>query len=250
MSEPNVIRYARASHERIETSPKLNPFNSPLIKLTTNSATAPISICIPVESSVDLGMSAPLAKIDPIDQNRGARSNKITPKVSNPPSAPVISAGPIRMNTPAKPTINPRMACQVGLVPPARMDSNSTSQNGEVVINKAAIPEGTVCSAQATSPFPPSRSAVPTIAVDLQWPAVGAGSPAARRHTYKIAPEIKKRKEACRNGGMVSTEKRIARYVEPQTIYSASKAIQTFVFIQIPFWFSRGVLRNRHLPDY
>src|ERR1051325_1537451 len=34
---------------------------------------------------------------------------------------------------------------------------------------------------------------------------------------------------------MVSTEKRIARLVDPQTIYSATKAIQIFVFIQILF---------------
>ena len=41
--------------------------------------------------------------------------------------------------------------------------------------------------------------------------SVGAGSPAARRHTYKNAPEIMKRAAADRNGGMVSTVKRIAR---------------------------------------
>src|SRR5215216_4680556 len=143
---------------------------------------------------------------------------------------PVISAGPIKMNTPLNPMINPRIDCQFGLVPPARRDSNNTSQNGDVEITNAAIPEGIFFSASATSPLPPRRSRVPTIAVDFQFAVVGTESPAARLQRNRIAPEIKKRMDACRNGGMVSTANRIARYVEPQTIYSANSAIQTFVF--------------------
>src|SRR5687768_7989647 len=169
--------------------------------------------------------------MDPIDQNNGARSRRMTPNVSKLPSTPVISAGPIKRNTPPNPMTNPSSPCQVGLDPPDRSDSNNTSQNGDVEIIKAAMPDGTVCSAQATSPLPPSKRAVPTIAVDFQFPGVGAGSPAMRRQAYRIAPEIRNRSEACMNGGIVSTAKRIARYVDPQTIYSASKAIQSFVFI-------------------
>jgi hypothetical protein len=64
---------------------------------------------------------------------------------------------------------------------------------------------------------------------------VGFASPAMVRQIYKIAPDIRKRIEACRNGGMVSTAKRIARYVEPQTIYNDIKASQSFVFIHFLF---------------
>src|SRR5512143_872040 len=142
----------------------------------------------------------------------------MVPNLSKLSLAPVISAGPISRKTPPKPTIKPTMACHVGFVPPERNDSNNVSQNGEVAITNAAIPEGTLRSAQATRPLPPNNKAVPTMAVDFQWLRVGAGSPAARRQIYKIAPEIKKRREAWRKGGMVSTEKRIARYVEPQTM--------------------------------
>src|SRR5687767_15936154 len=131
-----------------------------------------------------------------MDQNNGASSNRITPNVSKLFSAPVISDGPIRMNTPPKPMTSPRIACQVGLVPPVRIDSNNTSQNGEVEIMRAAIPEGTLCSAHATSPLPPNSRAVPTIAVDFQFSAVGAGSPDARRQVYRIRPEIRKRRAA------------------------------------------------------
>jgi hypothetical protein len=142
------------------------------------------------------------------------------------------------MKTPVKPTINPRIVIQFGFAL-VRNDSNRTSQNGEVEIIKAAMPDGTVRSARATRPLPPSRRAVPTIAVDFQLLQVGRASPAIRLQVNRITPDMRKRMDACRNGGMVSTENRIARYVEPQTIYNASKAIQILVFIQILFCLSR-----------
>src|SRR6185436_2812734 len=135
-------------------------------------------------------------------------------------------------NTPPKPITKPRMDSHVGFVPFARRDSNKTSQNGDVEIINAAMPEGTVLSARATSPLPPSSKRVPTMAVDFQFPRVGISSPAARRQMTRIAPEIRKRNDACMNGGMVSTANRIARYVEPHTMYSASNAIQSLVFIR------------------
>ncbi len=145
-------------------------------------------------------------------------SRMIAPKVSIFCSEPVISAGPINRNTPLNPTTSPRMDSQVGLFPPARNDSNSVSQKGEVAITSAAIPEGTVFSASETNPFPPSSRNVPTMAAAFQLLRVGVASPAIRLHAYRIAPETRNRIEACRNGGRVSTEKRIARYVEPQTM--------------------------------
>ena len=60
-SEPNLISYNKPSHDFVETCARLKPLNSPLSKLTRNSATAPVNISIPVPSSVDLGMSAPRA---------------------------------------------------------------------------------------------------------------------------------------------------------------------------------------------
>ena len=89
-----------------------------------------------------------------------------------------------------------RIDCQFGFVPPERMDSNKTSQNGEVEMTRAAIPEGICFSASATSPLPPRRSKVPTTAVAFQLLVVGLGSPAARRQRYRMAPEIRKRIDA------------------------------------------------------
>src|SRR5215208_7029005 len=104
--------------------------------------------------------------MDPIDQKMGASNNRMMPNVSKLPLVPRISAGPIRRKTPPKPMIKPRIDCQVGFPPPERKASNNTSQNGDVEIISAAIPDGTVCSAQATRPLPPSSNAAPTIAVD------------------------------------------------------------------------------------
>ena len=49
------------------------------------------------------------------------------------------------------------------------------------------IPEATLCSASESRPLPPSRSN-PTAEARSHWPRVGAGSPASRRHTYRMAP--------------------------------------------------------------
>jgi len=42
-----------------------------------------------------------------------------------------------------------------------------------------------------------------------------------------MAPEIRNRTPAIRNGGMVSTAYLIARYVEPQMMYTAANAAMT-----------------------
>lgn len=40
--------------------------------------------------------------------------------------------------------------------------------SGTVATSRAAMPDGTVCSAQTTMPFPPSRRAPPTMAAESQ----------------------------------------------------------------------------------
>jgi hypothetical protein len=67
------------------------------------------------------------------------------------------------------------------------------------------------CAAQTTPPLPPTRRKIPMIAALRDSRGVGAGSPTARRPSYKKRPEIMKRAAADKNGGVVSTVKRIAR---------------------------------------
>ena len=148
-----------------------------------------------------------------------AKSNAIVPNVSNcVADLPLNSAGPINRNTPPKPISKPMIARQLGLMPLGLNASNNTSHSGIVLIIKDAMPDGTRCSAHESTPLLQSKSAMPTIAVEIHCLLVGAASPAMRRHAKRIAPAIRKRKPADINGGIVSTVNRIARYVEPQTI--------------------------------
>jgi hypothetical protein len=87
---------------------------------------------------------------------------------------------------------------------------------GTIAMMSAARAEGTHCSAQLTSPLPPRMRATPTMLAESHWRPVGIGSPAARRQARRRPPAMSQRALAMRNGGISSTAKRIARYVDPQ----------------------------------
>ena len=84
------------------------------------------------------------------------------------------------------------------------------------------MPEEMRFSATETSPFPPRHSAVPMIAADPHWRALGhpGRSPFPPRYrspnTIINVPAISQRPPAASSGGTVRTATRIARYVEPQ----------------------------------
>ena len=67
------------------------------------------------------------------------------------------------------------------------------------------------CAAQTTPPLPPTSKKMPMIAALRRSNPLGFGSPAKRRQEYKKAPDTIKRAAADKNGGIVSTVKRIAR---------------------------------------
>jgi hypothetical protein len=89
-------------------------------------------------------------------------------------------------------------------------------------MRSAAIPDEIRFSATETSPFPPRHKAVPMIAADRHWRALGheGRSPLSlrdRRPNVIIRiPARVHRPPAASNGGTVLTATRIARYVEPQ----------------------------------
>ncbi len=102
-------------------------------------------------------------------------------------------------------------------------------QTGTIATSRAAIPDGTVCSPQATMPIPPPRSRAPTIALSRHSRRLGAWNerpPRATDQVSRISPASTKRIAAMRNGGIVSTAIAIPRYVEPQTTYSTSMPSQ------------------------
>ena len=82
---------------------------------------------------------------------------------------------------------------------------------GVTPITKAAAPEGTVCSAQVTRPFPPSRRKEPAMACSRHWDRVGRFSPRHHRRGSRMALAITKRVPAMSNGGIDATATRIAR---------------------------------------
>ena len=115
----------------------------------------------------------------------------------------------------------------LGRLPPKRSQSKVTIQTGTVAMSSAAIPDGTYNSAQHTRPLPPSSMNVPITAADFHCAAVGRGVPRKRTKAYINAPATRKRTAAIRNGGSVSTAKRIASYVEPHTRYTVANAAAT-----------------------
>src|SRR5258706_13188806 len=112
---------------------------------------------------------------------------------------------------PQKPISSPLNAVAPGRLPPGRSASNNSIHNGTVETNNADKFDGIYCAAQTTPPLPPTRRNMPMMIALRRSSLVGLGSPAARRQKYRQAPEIMKRAAADRNGGVVSTVKRIAR---------------------------------------
>ncbi len=123
--------------------------------------------------------------------------------------SPIFSMLPISRVTPAKPSTNPTMTLILGLV---RLCSefNKTIHTGTVAIKSEVSPEGTHCSAHATAPFPPSSRKPPITKACFQCMEVG-DILLVRVRAYSISPAIIQRVPAMKNGGIVSTTKRIAK---------------------------------------
>ena len=69
---------------------------------------------------------------------------------------------------PSSPSARPATTRRVGRRPWGRSQSISTMKHGTVPTSSAAMPDGTRCSDQTTSPLPPTKSSTPTIAVERQ----------------------------------------------------------------------------------
>src|SRR5260370_1284973 len=88
-------------------------------------------------------------------------------------SEPPRCAGPTSSASPANPIRSPIATLGTGFTPPGRSQSTITSQSDTVATRSAAIPEGTVCSAQLTPPLPTNSSKVPVMTAATQLAAVG-----------------------------------------------------------------------------
>jgi hypothetical protein len=104
-----------------------------------------------------------------------------------------------------------------------------TIHKDTVATSKAVTPDGTVFSARQTPPLPMKSSRKPVINDIRQCDAVGR-TPVFHRSTgYSKRPVSKCREPASKSGGKDSIPIRIAKYVEPHTIYTRPNAMITNV---------------------
>src|SRR5688500_6185787 len=79
MSEPKMIRYPTASHDRVETAATSKLHHSPLSKLTMSSIAPPEIICIPAVSNDDFGTGDFSPYIEPAAHDIAAANTEKVP---------------------------------------------------------------------------------------------------------------------------------------------------------------------------
>jgi hypothetical protein len=132
-------------------------------------------------------------------------------------------AGPTSTTIPAKPNTIPNSTRADGLCPFGRSQSTITIHSVTVATSSAAIPDGTVCSAQHTPPFPTISSSTPVIAAVLQCSAVGRMPVRHRKSGYNTNPTERCLMPARISGGNDCTPILMAKNVAPHKTYTRKK---------------------------
>src|SRR5215467_14003652 len=101
---------------------------------------------------------------------------------------------------------------------------------GTIATISAANPESIYCCEIVTPPLPPRSKHAPMMNDVRQFLQVDLPVPCDQAIAYMINPAKTNRAPAIRNGGIVSMENRMPRYVDPQITYSAANAMITNVF--------------------
>ncbi len=207
------MRYASAPSEAGVTASRRNADSSPVATLIVARTRPPQIIWMPVASSGRPGRTARCeAKSEPLAHEIGEAMSAARPSPSSAP-APPNADGPIRIATPPNPTTMPTPASR-GSRSPRKTRPRIATQTGIMAISRAAMPDGTVCSPNATIPIPPPSSRAPTIALSRHSRADGRLSERrslAADHVSRTAPAIRNRVAAMRNGGIESTAIAIPR---------------------------------------
>ncbi len=170
-------------------------------------------IWTPVATSGRCGRTARCdANSEPLAQAIGETRTAARPIGSSAPTPP-DSDGATRMATPTKPTTMPTTARR-GRRSPRKIRPRTATQTGIIAMNRAAMPDGIVCSPNATRPIPPPSRSAPTIALSRHSRRVGATNARPSRaidQVSRIRPARLNRTAAIRNGGIVSTATAIPR---------------------------------------
>ena len=164
---------------------------------------------------------------------------------------PPESTRPTSSTRPPRPRPRPSTPRRDSLRP-KQMRSRIAIHSGSMATSRAATPDAIRCSAQTTPPLPPTSRAAPTIAAARHCAGPSGSSARPPRHVEtakSTAPATRKRVAAMRNGGNVSMAMRIARYVEPQTMYTVPSAAQMRVGVSVcvACVASRAADMRRHL---
>ena len=155
----------------------------------------PKTIWRPVATSGRGGRGARCeANSEPLAHGNGDRRQKSRPTGSSAPLPPTID-GAARTATPDEPDgdADDGEARQPLAEEEAAEDA---TQIGIVAMSRAAIPDGTVCSAKATNPIPPPSSRAPTIALSRSSRRVGMTNARPSRaidHVSRIRPASRNR---------------------------------------------------------
>src|SRR3989344_4686040 len=133
------------------------------------------------------------------------------------------------MAAPKKPTASPSTVRGERFWPCDPSVPKPASHSAVVATISAAWFDGTHCSPHTTRPLAPTSMNSAVIAIvrhSRKW--VGNFCPLSRAYSASRIPATTNRDPANSAGGNCCTPTRIARYVEPQMIYTAAKAIMTF----------------------
>ena len=162
----------------------------------------------------EAGRREPREKSDPPAQQKVPTTSTAIAARSKRP-LPRTVPGPARIASPAEPSAIPARTAPRG-IRRRRIASINTKDIGSVATTSAATPDGIECSAQTSPPEPQTKSRKPVTAAPPHSRRDGRGVPEASAQTYITTPARKKRTPCVKNGGSVSIEKRMPRYVEPQ----------------------------------
>ncbi len=206
-------RYSTASTDSSVIEPGSTDPSSPVSVPIRARTSPPRTIWIPVATSGRLGSIARCdANNEPLDQAMGEMRTAARPRGSSAP-APPNADGPTRIATPAKPSAMLKIATR-GSRSPRKIRPKIATQTGMVAMSSAVMPDGIVCSPNATMPIPPPSRSAPTMALSRHSRRLGTTKARPSRaidHASRIRPASENRTAAIRNGGSVSTAIEIAR---------------------------------------
>ncbi len=159
-------RYRNAAIELVVMAPMSSRPGSPVSTAMVPRTAAPVSIWAAVATS---GWPGRLARCEAYSEPRphdtGDSRTTTRPAGSRAPVVP-SAVGPTSTATPTKPMAMPTRA-RPGSRWPRKTRPKMVIQTGMVAMSRAVMPDGMVCSPQATKPMPPPSSRPPTMAESI-----------------------------------------------------------------------------------